>query len=82
MMLTGFRFDQGVCLGLGELSITHSICAILRSPSRRDGKTRTHVGKRRRTGGIVCNQLPAGMSAALEADAEAVHDGGEGQRGG
>ena len=35
------------------------------------------VGQSRRAGAVVCDQLPTDVGAALEADADAVDDGGQ-----
>ena len=47
-----------------------------------DGKGRAHVGQGRRAGAVIGDHLPVGMGAALEADADAVQHGGQGQCGG
>jgi hypothetical protein len=49
-------------------------------PTGHDAETRPHVCQGRCAGAIVCDQLPEGGRAALEADA--VRGGGERQRGG
>lgn len=38
------------------------------------GEPRAHIGQRRRAGGVVRHQLPPGVGAALEADADAGSD--------
>jgi len=43
-------------------------------PAGGNGKTRAHVGQRWRAGAVACDQLLAGVGAALEADADAVDD--------
>ena len=45
--------------------------------ARGDGVARHHIGKCRRTGDVVCGQLPTGVSAGLEVDAGTVHDVGK-----
>ena len=44
------------------------------TPPSGDGESRAHVGQGRRAGAIVDDQLPVGMGAALEADADAVQE--------
>ena len=48
----------------------------------RNCERRAHVGEGWRAGAIVGDQLPVGMGTALEADADAVQDRGQRQRGG
>ncbi len=50
--------------------------------ARGDGEGRAHVGKLRRTAGIVRDQLPAGVRSALEVDPDAVDGSGQRQFGG
>ena len=63
-----------------EASARRRSSASARRP--RDGGARAHIDERRRAARVVGDELPAGMGAALKADADAADDSAQRQRGG
>ncbi len=68
----------------GEAGLTNKRSAPHNHPNKtaaggRDGEGRTYVSQSRRAAGVIGDQLPVGMGAALEADADAVQGRAEGQ---